>query len=105
MPAGAGVGNGSAAGASNGFVRLLDGTDLPYISSARPLWYSQLNGSSEPGSSGLDELEARIVGAAADLAHVRPLFLSVQSLGFKAEPKQSTTWGGLLAGPRPWRGG
>jgi hypothetical protein len=96
-----GVGLGAASGASNGWIRLLDGTKLPYIASARPLWYSQLNGSSEPGSrAGFDDLYARIVGAAAALPHVRPLFLSVQSLGFNAEPDPPSgrgTWGGLLA--------
>jgi hypothetical protein len=96
MPPGAGVGNGSADGVVNAGVRLRDGTTLPYIASARPLWYSQLNGSSVPGSIGLDELEARITSAAASLAHVRPLFLSVQSMGFRKEPKPPSTWGGLL---------
>lgn len=96
MASGAGIGNGSADGAVNGGVLLHDDIMLPYIASARPLWYSQLNGSSAAGSSGLDELEARITSAAASLAHTRPLFLSVQSLGFKAEPKPPSTWGGLL---------
>lgn len=94
-PAG-GLGNGSALGGFNGFVQLSDGTKLPYIASPRPLWYSLLNGSSEPGSSAIDELHARIVDASAALAHDRPLFLSVQSLGFSAQPSPPGTWGGLL---------
>ena len=91
----AGLGNGSALGGFNGFVRLSDGTNLPYIASPRPLWYSLLNGSSEPGNSAIDDLHARIVDASAALS-VRPLFLSVQSLGFSAQPNPPGTWGGLL---------
>lgn len=96
LPPVAGLGNGSALGGFNGFVRLSDGTKLPYIASPRPLWYSLLNGSSEPGSSAIEELHARILDASVALAHVRPLFLSVQSLGFSAQPSPPGTWGGLL---------
>jgi hypothetical protein len=96
LAAGVNVGNGSAEGALNGAIQSFGGKKTPYIASARPLWYSVLNGSSNPGDDGLGELEARILGAAAALP-TRPLFLSIQSLGFKAERKPLTAWGGLLA--------